>query len=202
VVVVVEGILHDVHLGHQDGGEAAGQRYGERRDQPAFDKAVADALRRRRPFGIGDQSQGGSVALVAEQVPLEAREDVAEADRGGRCAGADGHRPDAVVGREINLEVDVVQQAELEGWIAHHPGRDVGVGRRGVVVAVDEDVAFVLEVPGVDCVGHVRLGRPVGVEGAHLVDGRRIEEGVLVLLAGTRVRCRHDQSRRQSRRCP
>ena len=145
---------------------------------------VADALRRGRPFAVGDQRQGGPAALVAEQVDLEARDGVAEAGQRVRGAGTAGRAREAVEGREIHLEVDIVQQAELECRISDHPDPVVRVRCGHVVEAVDEDIAFVLDVTRVDRVGHVRLGRTIGAEAAHLIDRRRVEQRVHALVLG------------------
>ena len=45
-----------------------------------------------------------------------------------------------------------------------------------------DQVGFVLEMAGVDGIGHIRLGRPVGIETAHLVWGRGIQKPILIFV--------------------
>jgi hypothetical protein len=133
-------------------------------------------------FAVRDQRERRRATVVAPEIHLQAREGVAEAVVVGGRAGTARHAGLEVLGAEVHLEVGPIGETGLESWIEQHPAGVVGVRRRGVVEAVDEDVAFILEVAGIDGVGHVRLGRPVGVERPHQVLRRRVEQVVHALV--------------------
>jgi hypothetical protein len=43
-------------------------------------------------------------------------------------------------------------------------------------------VGLVLEMAGIDGVGHVRFGRPIRIEAAHLLRGDRVQKPILILV--------------------
>jgi hypothetical protein len=63
-------------------------------------------------------------------------------------------------------------------------GRHDGIGMRRPDHLVREvhQVGLVLEMAGIDGVGHVRFGRPIRVETAHLLRGDRVQKPILFLV--------------------
>jgi len=74
----VVDVLQFVHLGHQGDDVILGQAQGERRDQAAFNGAIADDRDRRGHLDIGNDGEADGAAVIAEQVDLGPQEDIAE----------------------------------------------------------------------------------------------------------------------------
>ena len=121
----------------------------QRRDQAAFNRAVADERRRRRQLNVRDQGETHGPAVVAEQVDLGPQEDIAKAGAVLKIRhGAAVEHLRILQAVELDLDVHPVGHTQLERRIkrlivARRHAEIFGVGK------VDQ-IGFDLEMAGVD----------------------------------------------------
>ncbi len=182
VLAAVIGVLERVDLGLQDEGEAERDVERERGNETALDLVVAEIAGSGRECHIGDQRESRIAAVIAKEIDLQPGDDVAEAGGPGHVAGAAGSRGGPDVGRQRQLDFDVVEEAEPEGRVGQGIGPRGDVTEAVAVIGVDKAVGLILEMAGVHGVGRGRLCRPIGVEIAHRAGRRGVEQRIAALV--------------------
>jgi hypothetical protein len=138
--------------------------------------SIADMGARQGPFHIGHQGQGGGSAVIAPEVDLETRLNVARS--GPLLKASSGLRSFpgnhlAIVdplqvgsGCQSHLGVDPSDHQFPTGAVA--VGGDRSEGRLG-------HLELELDMPGVDRIGAFRLVGSVGAQGTQVFPGHRIQ---------------------------
>ena len=155
-------VVEFVDLGTEHQGECLRQRDADRRDQAAFDRAVAQCGARGRDFDIGHHRNRQRAAIVADQIDLEPYDAVGAArDCAATGSGTDNR---AFKRRCLHFDVDRVGQAKLQCGIDNGPRANVCaiLSCHGI----DSQIGLVLEMALIDGIGHVGFGWPVGAEAA------------------------------------